>query len=221
VRRGTQGDDITEKMRRFVIIEAKPKHCLCLSIMTYGGRATTKVGVDADSHAIIYTEKPLLMKGEKELAKQPIRVKPFSPQYKLEDASRLNYAKAYTVEYDVKVWFIGEVHQDSIWKLIAACNEILPPFQIRTPLPTLSSCSTTSLIPIEPRSPSVHPAQFDEYLPYKLTSAAMSQSSGASIIPVTAPQQFSIDQRQGQANTAMGSPKTTSDQGPLQYFLPP
>jgi len=190
------------------------------SIMTYGGRGTTKGGVNPDNHAIIYTEKPVLLEGETKLAKQAIRVKPYSPQYKLEDASRLNYAKAYTVEYDVKVWFIGEVHQDSTWKLIAACNEI-PPFQIRRTPPTLSSCSTMSLIPDEPQSPLMSPAQHDHYPSHKLISAALSQSSGASVIPVTAPQQFSTGQSRGEGHTAWETTKTASYNGPTQFSMQP
>ena len=111
--------------------------------MSYGNRGTKKTGVHADEHAIIYTsQKPALLEGEKRLAKAPIKVKPYSPQHKLEPASRLNYAKVYTIEYNVKVWFIGEVEADYEWKLIAAYNEVHPPLQGRSMPSNYNSAST-------------------------------------------------------------------------------
>ena len=64
-----------------------------------------KKGVKADHHTIIYTEKAIAARGEKErgLTKKPIKVIPSSPRHKLDSFSRLNYAKTYTVEYNVKV----------------------------------------------------------------------------------------------------------------------
>lgn len=38
-----------------------------------------------------------------------IKVSPDNPRHKLDDASRLNYAKTYTVEYNVKVVSPGAV----------------------------------------------------------------------------------------------------------------
>lgn len=43
----------------------------------------------------------------------PIRIEPKSPRDVLDEMSRLNYAKTYTVEHNVKVAFIGRVHKDS------------------------------------------------------------------------------------------------------------
>ena len=64
-----------------------------------------KKSVNADHHTIIYTEKPVAARGEKDrgLTKKPIRVVPSSPRHKLDNFSRLNYAKTYMVEYNVKV----------------------------------------------------------------------------------------------------------------------
>jgi hypothetical protein len=73
--------------------------------MTYSGQGVKKEGVHADHHAIIYTEKPVASRGEKDkgLTKKPIKVITSSPRHKLDNFSRLNYAKTYTVEYNVKV----------------------------------------------------------------------------------------------------------------------
>jgi hypothetical protein len=73
--------------------------------MTYTGQGVRKKGVHAQHHAIIYTDKPVISRGEKEkgLTKKPIKVVPSSPRHNLDKFSRLNYAKTYTVEYNVKV----------------------------------------------------------------------------------------------------------------------
>ncbi len=80
--------------------------------MTYGGQGCLKKGVHAGDHAIIYTTpQPARFAREDGMTKKPIKVKQYSPQHKLEVASRLNYAKVYTVEYNAKVWFIGEIRK--------------------------------------------------------------------------------------------------------------
>lgn len=43
------------------------------------------------------------------LTKKGIRVVLFNPRDKLDATSRINYAKVYTIEYNVKVHFIGRV----------------------------------------------------------------------------------------------------------------
>jgi hypothetical protein len=84
-------------------------------ILTYGGQGTLKYGVHPEDHALIYTEKkgqkgpPNLLEHEYPLTKKPIKVDPVSPSHKLDPASRLNYAKLYTVEHNVKVFFVGWV----------------------------------------------------------------------------------------------------------------
>jgi hypothetical protein len=77
--------------------------------------------VKQDDHAIIYTGEnpPREIQGEDPLTLRPIRVIPKTPRDKLEKESRINYAKIYTVEHNVKVHFIGEVAKSSQHRLIA------------------------------------------------------------------------------------------------------
>jgi hypothetical protein len=96
--------------------------------LTYQGQGTRKAGVKPQDHAIIYTEdkkkiggkskrgseKPTEAEGEEKLSKRPIRMAPKTSRDQLDPLSRLNYAKIYTVEYNLKVHFIGEIHRDSI-----------------------------------------------------------------------------------------------------------
>ncbi|KFY81143.1 hypothetical protein V499_00077 [Pseudogymnoascus sp. VKM F-103] len=108
-------------IRRFIIMASYEGHSICLPIYTYGGRGTAKSGVVPDHHAIIYSmrrrtsdrDPPRKSNGEQELVNAPIRIEPKSPRDVLHEMSRLNYAKAYTVEHNVKVAFIGRVHEDS------------------------------------------------------------------------------------------------------------
>lgn len=102
-------------------------------IMTYTGQGVNKKGVKAKYHAVIYTgKKPVTFDGEKTkgLKMSPIKMVPISSRHKLDNASRLNYAKQYTVEHNVKVWFIGEVSQDSEDQLVEDYNKTNPPMEI-------------------------------------------------------------------------------------------
>jgi hypothetical protein len=50
---------------------------------------------------------------ENKLLKRPVRVENFSPRENLSVASRVNYAKIYTIEHNIKVCFIGKIHEQS------------------------------------------------------------------------------------------------------------
>ncbi len=60
------------------------------------------------------------------MTKVPIKIS-CSARHKLDDLSRLNYAKPYTVEYNVKVWFIGKVAAECLDTLAADYNKTHPP----------------------------------------------------------------------------------------------
>lgn len=107
-----KGQKTYETIRRFVIAAGDDGHCQCLPILTYGGQGTLKAGVKAKDHAIIYTGKPTILKGEK-LELEPIKMVPDTHRDKLDLASRINYAKIYTVEHNVKVHFIGRLDKSS------------------------------------------------------------------------------------------------------------
>lgn len=89
--------------------------CYYRPILTYQRQATNKPGVKREEHAIIYTgdSPPEPLPGESPLEKLPIQMTPKSPREKLDPASRINYAKYYTVEHNVKVKFIGRLAPSS------------------------------------------------------------------------------------------------------------
>jgi len=80
--------------------------------------------VKANDHAIIYTssDPPSPFDGEY-LSKEPIKVISKSPRHKLESSSRLNYAKIYTVEHNVKVLFVRAIAPSSEGRLRADFDE--------------------------------------------------------------------------------------------------
>lgn len=79
-------------------------------------------------HAIIYTDEPepLPLPSEQVLNEPPmgdsIRVIANSPSKKMDPKSRVNFAKPYTVEHNVKVEDFGRVDPNDEWKLIAQFN---------------------------------------------------------------------------------------------------
>jgi hypothetical protein len=99
---------------------------VCRPILTYGGRATTKRGVDPKKHAIIYTgdTPPEKISGEEEFDREPIKVVPKTPRDKLDEKSRVNYAKTHTIEHNTKVCFVGKLDQSSIRRLVTNYDEV-------------------------------------------------------------------------------------------------
>jgi len=62
------------------------------------------------------------MDGREKLLKKAIKMSPLTARDQLDPLSRLNYAKIYTVEYNVKVCFIGRIHKDSVKYFIRDFN---------------------------------------------------------------------------------------------------
>jgi len=115
------------EIRRFVVIRNKGPSSLCAPIQTYRRQGTLRLGVIAEDHGIIYTgtsgsEPPDLLLGENGLTKGALRVEPNGDEA-LDDTSRVNYGKTYTVEHNVKVLNIGVVAPEHLKLLDRNCNE--------------------------------------------------------------------------------------------------
>jgi hypothetical protein len=87
-------------------------------IATYGGQGVAKPGVDPAKHAIVYMRgsMPTRRANEPQMIKEPLEVEPASPGEKLDEISRLNFGKVYTVEHNVKVRPIGMISGSSMAK---------------------------------------------------------------------------------------------------------
>ncbi|KAH9221413.1 hypothetical protein DL95DRAFT_519408 [Leptodontidium sp. 2 PMI_412] len=156
-RRGKNLWDMFQEVRRFVIIQPMAGHCICLPIFTYGGRGAMKPGIRAKDHAPMYNTggEVAYGPGEKKrgLTREPIEVH-CDPRHKLDKMSRLNYAKTYTVEYNVKVLFIGKIAKASEGALAKNYNDVHPPLKV----------PTTSDVHLEPTSSSSEPRNYTQPL---------------------------------------------------------
>ena len=84
-------------------------------ITTYGGQGTRKPGVDPFKHAIVYTgnKPPGPLLGEIEFFRDPLRVICDDPEAQLSFLSRINCAKVFPINLNVKVKEIGQLDQQS------------------------------------------------------------------------------------------------------------
>ncbi|KAE8452693.1 hypothetical protein EG329_013952 [Mollisiaceae sp. DMI_Dod_QoI] len=125
------GEYVYTTVRRFVVIRSFPGHSQCLPILTYGGQGVLKRGVRAEHHAQIYTSKfePRNTSPEELglLTRRPIRIRPDSKSENLDTMSRLNYAKVYTVEHNVKVVSVGRVTKTDEQILVKDFDDIHRP----------------------------------------------------------------------------------------------
>ncbi|KAE9363767.1 hypothetical protein N431DRAFT_118062 [Stipitochalara longipes BDJ] len=163
---GSGGTEITTtysaktfyKVRRFVIMRQDKGHSICIPILTYGYQGVLKPGVHPESHTVVHSSaKPYFLEGERViLTKRPIKVDINDPSEKLDPLSRLNYAKIYTIEHNVKVYFFGRVAKNCEQELAICFNEANPPVQpypAAMPIPTASSSSSSGLHEPSPSYP--------------------------------------------------------------------
>lgn len=90
-------------------------------ILTYKHKGVGKAGVKKSEHAIIYTGKDAPPAHRSEHARRgedglltSIRVDPDDPAEKLDPWSRVDFAKVYCIEHNVKVRSLGKVNDSSM-----------------------------------------------------------------------------------------------------------
>lgn len=85
-------------------------------ITTYGGKGVAKPGVDSAKHAIVYMRGsvPSPKADEPRMTKEPLEVEPARFNERLDEMSRLNFGKVYTVEHNVKVRNVGMISRTSM-----------------------------------------------------------------------------------------------------------
>lgn len=216
------GEVFIKKVRRFVVIDKRRGHCICLPIMTYGGQGCGKRGVQALDHAIIHTSQPVYVDGEPDLTKLPILVEPINPQHRLDPASRLNYAKVYTIEFNVKVWFIGKIAKDSEWKVVAAYNDAHPPIQLRgAPTPTSLDHPSAGLL-APPTSASMNRNTYAQRTPLSTFSGPPYNNLGGTSNSALTQNSASMHSRELPvvAVSSWGPVQTTSYTNPSQFQQP-
>lgn len=107
------------ELRRFVVIRERSYCSLCLSINTYGGQATTKLGVRSQDHAVVFPQGELLpspLPGESmDKAPFPLIIERLGEL--LSPLSRLDFSRIYTVEHNIKVMSIGRIPPQHLKRL--------------------------------------------------------------------------------------------------------
>lgn len=96
-------------------------------ILTYQGQGVARKGVCKSDHAIIHTTKeppaPTLQeapsRGESGMMSRSIRVDVDVKTDKLDEMSRVNFGKHYTIEHKAKVKSLGKVNRDSLQPLLS------------------------------------------------------------------------------------------------------
>ncbi|KAI9696681.1 MAG: hypothetical protein M1820_008055 [Bogoriella megaspora] len=121
------GETAFSEIRRFIVVQPRERHSLCVPIQTYSNRGVVNRGADAIHHSIAYTHGTIVpnpLPGE-QFNKIPIKV---VPNYgdpssdTLGTRSRVNFSKTYTIEHNVKVRDAGKIapeHQhvvDQYWR---------------------------------------------------------------------------------------------------------
>lgn len=187
-----------------------------------GGQGCGKWGVQAQDHAIIHTSQPKYVEGEPDLTKLPILVEPINSQHRLDPASRLNYAKVYTIEFNVKVWFIGKIAKDSEWKVVAAYNDAHPPIRLRgTQAPASSAHPTAGLLAPSNSAP-MNQNIYAQRTPTSTFSGSPYSNFGSTSNSTSAQNPASMHSRglPTVAVSTLGPIQTTSYTNPTQFLQP-
>jgi len=117
---GRFGESVYSTIRRMVVVKEMRGCAWCLGIFTYSGQGVAKSGVDPSTHAVIFTtdSRPKTDPREPKMTKEAIAVVPIFRDRKLDPMSRINFAKIYTVEHNVKVKHIGEIQEEYLHRLM-------------------------------------------------------------------------------------------------------
>lgn len=119
---GLSGRPFT-KITRFVVVKPGSTFSVCLRISTYSDQATTKPNVVAHEHAAVIPQDGRVVLHEKgeHLSKEPIEIKIENPDVDIKTTSRINFAKPYTVEHNVRITNVGRVVGESVKRMETCC----------------------------------------------------------------------------------------------------
>lgn len=133
------GQRMYTKPRRFIVVRAGRRSCLCVPITTYGGRGVNKGGVKKSDHCIVYTGSKAPLPKQNELAippeqgmqSIPIRVDSDVRTVRLDEMSRIDFSKPVNVEHYNRVKNFGKVHPSSIQALESQFMNVIFPTRAR------------------------------------------------------------------------------------------
>lgn len=101
-------------------------------MVTYQGQGVAKQGVVKNEHAIAYLSgsQPVMSArenpvGDERGMQRPIRIQPDETTYTLDPMTRIDYARLYTVEHNVKAMAFGLVHEHDKNRLWYTFRDVL------------------------------------------------------------------------------------------------
>ncbi|KAF2100859.1 hypothetical protein NA57DRAFT_74458 [Rhizodiscina lignyota] len=108
------GEPVAAKIRWFLVVEAHHGHCLCVPITRHGGKATLKSGVNPRNYTALVPQgqKPAYLEGEEHF-NRPLHIIVESDD-EIDIASRVDFSKILTVEYNIKVATVGRIVPDDM-----------------------------------------------------------------------------------------------------------
>jgi hypothetical protein len=137
------GKRVLSRIRRLVVIQERDGYCIAIPIDTYNGMGLLKDDLsDAErgAHAVVYGSdtKPIILEEERAMTvKEPIAITISGAEQKLDKLSRLNFEKALTVQWDVKVMNIGKVAAKSMPAFTRYSSSTLEILQSRRNVPAV------------------------------------------------------------------------------------
>jgi hypothetical protein len=145
------------EIARFVMVKAKSSHSLCLRISTYGGQGTTNSGLNPAEHAAVVPEGGTVeLHPAENLVHGAIEVKIEGEDVGVDPMSRINFAKIYTIEHNIRVRNVGRVTAISLSEIETQFLKALgipPPRPAPEPVPTgleADSCLSSSKLLLRP-----------------------------------------------------------------------
>ena len=117
--RSTRGTEVTEKIRRMVVVRVGEAFCLAIPIKTYGNQGLKKVGLrenNINAHARIHMadQEPTWLDREPRTPKRDIAVQPADRYQTLLPASRVCFERTESIDYNDPIMKIGTVTPESL-----------------------------------------------------------------------------------------------------------
>ncbi|KAF2802502.1 uncharacterized protein BDZ99DRAFT_576869 [Mytilinidion resinicola] len=142
------GSHVGTRIRRFIVLRSWSHYCICVPVHTYGNRGTAKPGITPGDHAasVLVDGSYTLQDSEEELTKAPIHVVRENLAVSIDPASRINFAKVYTVDYNLRVKNIGRIHPPDLKHFEARFTET---FNVSVNIPTVQRSMQETISRIE------------------------------------------------------------------------
>lgn len=116
------------QMCTFAVIRPQDGQCICLSIDSYDGQGTLKLGVVPEDHAAVmsvgHTQPDFPL--EPRLRKPSILVKiENQSEGPLDPMSRINFVTQFTIKHDIQIRNVGRVLPESIHQIDLILGEYI------------------------------------------------------------------------------------------------